>query len=124
MLLAERNKSVKWFKTDPDYKVLIANPSAAKEGLTLTSANNAIYLDKSFNVVDFLQSQDRIHRLSQTKDCNIISLIASDTVDEYIEELLMKKTKIANFIQGDSSDIVFPKDLLTKEQLLDILGGN
>jgi SNF2 family DNA or RNA helicase len=49
-------------------KIMIANPSAAREGLTLTRANNAIYLDRNFNLVDYLQSQDIIHRISQTKE--------------------------------------------------------
>lgn len=122
MTIEERNKSVKWFQEDPDYKVLVANPAAAKEGLTLTSANNAIYLDRTFNLVDYLQSQDRIHRISQKKQCNIIILIAKETIDEYIEELLMKKNEIAKLIQGDTNEIAFSKDLLTKEKLLSILG--
>jgi len=122
MKIKDRNKVVKWFQEDPDYKVLIANPSAAKEGLTLTAANNAIYLDRTFNVVDYLQSQDRIHRISQKKQSNIFLIIAKNTVDEYIEELLMKKQEIARLIQGDIDDINYPKPLLTKDSLLNILG--
>lgn len=122
MTIDERNKSIKWFQEDPDYKVLIANPAAAKEGLTLTAANNAIYLDRTFNLVDYLQSQDRIHRISQKKECNIFIIIAKDTVDEYVDELLTKKNEIAKLIQGDIDHITFPQDLLTKEKLLSILG--
>ena len=44
---------------------MIANPAAAREGLTLTQANLAIYVDRTFNLVDYVQSQDRIHRISQ-----------------------------------------------------------
>lgn len=123
MKIEERNKAVKWFQEDPDYKVLVANPTAAKEGLTLTTANNAIYVDRTFNLVDYLQSQDRIHRISQKRTCNIFIIIAKNTVDEYINELLMKKNEIAKMIQGDIKHINFPKDLLTKEKLLSILGS-
>jgi SNF2 family DNA or RNA helicase len=122
MKIEERNKVVEWFQKDPEYKVLVANPSAAKEGLTLTSANNAIYVDRTFNLVDYIQSQDRIHRISQEKTCNIFIIIAKNTVDEYINELLMKKNEIAKLIQGDINHINFSKDLLTKEKLLSILG--
>tara|TARA_Y100000310_G_C20692351_1_gene823160 strand:+ start:1509 stop:2957 length:1449 start_codon:yes stop_codon:yes gene_type:complete len=123
MTIDERNKVVNWFQNDKDYKVLIANPAAAKEGLTLTSANNAIYLDRNFNITDYLQSQDRIHRLSQTKKCRIILLIAKDTIDEYTGELLMKKQEIARLIQGDSKRLKYNKKLLTKDRLLEILGN-
>ena len=122
MKISDRDKVIEWFQNDDDYKVLIANPAAAKEGLTLTAANNAIYLDRSFSVVDYLQSQDRIHRISQSKECNIYKIIARNTVDEYIDELVMKKQEIARFIQGDTNDIIYPKELLTKEKLIEILG--
>ncbi len=122
MNIEKRNKVVKWFQEDPEYKVLVANPSAAKEGLTLTAANNAIYVDRTFNLVDYIQSQDRIHRISQKKPCNIFIIIAKNTVDEYVDELLMKKNGVAKLIQGDINHINFSKDLLTKEKLLSILG--
>lgn len=69
--IEKRNEIVKQFRNNDGFMVLIANPAAAREGLTLTSANNAIYLDRNFNLVDYLQSQDRIHRISQTKECRI-----------------------------------------------------
>lgn len=122
MKISDRNKVVEWFQNDSDYKILIANPSAAKEGLTLTSANNAIYIDRTFNSSDYLQSQDRIHRISQHKDCKIIILIAKNTIDEYIEEVLTKKKTVAEFVQGDTDNINLPKELLTKEDLIKILG--
>jgi len=70
-----RTAALSLFKKDPRVRILIANPAAAREGLTLTEARTAIYLDRTFNLVDFLQSQDRIHRLSQVKPCEIILLM-------------------------------------------------
>jgi hypothetical protein len=67
-----RDRSVKAFRRDRQVQLLIANPAAAREGLTLTEANVAIYLDRTFNLVDYLQSQDRIHRISQTRPCDIV----------------------------------------------------
>jgi len=110
------------FKNDNNYKVLIANPSVAREGLTLTSANNAVYVDRNFILADYLQSQDRIHRITQTKPCNIIKIMARDTIDEYIDEILFKKQKIAQYIQGDIKNIKEEKEYLDREALLRILG--
>src|SRR5581483_3420113 len=80
-----RDRAVRAFKSDPAVRLMIANPAAAREGLTLTEARTAIYVDRTFNLVDFLQSQDRIHRLSQQHSCRIVLLIAQDTVDEFVD---------------------------------------
>ena len=48
--------------------VLIANPAAAAESISLhKQCNYALYLDRSYNAGQFLQSQDRIHRLIDKK---------------------------------------------------------
>ena len=120
--IKDRNKIVTNFQKLAENKVLIANPAAAKEGLTLTAANNAIYLDRNFNLVDYLQSQDRIHRISQTKTCHIFKILAKNTIDEYIDEILYKKHQVAQFLQGDLKQITDERDFLTKSEILYILG--
>jgi SNF2 family DNA or RNA helicase len=97
----DRNRSITLFKTDPDCKVLIATPASAKEGLTLTVANNAIFFDRSFSLDDYLQAQDRIHRISQDRPCIVTSLIARNTVDEWLDLLLAAKQLAAQLGQGD-----------------------
>lgn len=119
--IEKRNKIVNQFRNSDEFMILIANPAAAREGLTLTSANNAIYLDRNFNLVDYLQSQDRIHRISQTKECRIYKLIAKNTIDEYIDEIIYKKHKLAEYVQGDIDNIE-NKQYLTKAEILNILG--
>lgn len=52
------------FHEDPECMVLIANPAAAGEGISLhTICHDAIYLDRSYASTHYLQSIDRIHRL-------------------------------------------------------------
>ena len=120
--IEERNNVVVKFMNMPEFKVLIANPAAAKEGLTLTSANNAVYLDRNFKMDDYVQSQDRIHRIGQTKKCNIMKLVARDTIDEYTDEILEKKELIARYALGDTDRIEMKTQCLSKEELLAILG--
>ena len=102
MTTEERNKSVNAFKYG-DAKVLIATPQSAKEGLTLTVANNAIFYDRGFSLDDYLQAQDRIHRISQTKDCNIYNIMIRGSIDEWIHKLLLSKEKAASLVQNDIS---------------------
>ncbi len=123
--IKERAEAVKAFQESDKNEVLIANPAAAREGLTLTRANNAIYLDRNFNLVDYLQSQDRIHRISQTKPCNIYKIIGKHTIDEYIDRVIEVKTDIAAFVQSDRKELRPDSSefLLNKKELLTILGG-
>ena len=64
MTIGDRNREVTKFMENKDIRILVATPGAAKEGLTLTAANHVIYFDRVFSLDDYLQSQDRIHRIS------------------------------------------------------------
>jgi SNF2 family DNA or RNA helicase len=98
-----RNGAIAAFKADPKVKVLVATPGAAKEGLTLTVANHAVFFDRSFSLDDYLQAQDRIHRISQTQNCFVWNLIGADTVDEWVDSLLTAKRLAAQLAQADVS---------------------
>lgn len=100
MSVEDRNKSVAVFKKG-EAKVLFATPQSAKEGLTLTVANNAIFYDRGFNLDDYLQAQDRIHRISQQRECNIYNLMIEDSIDVWIDVLLKAKQRAAFLAQGD-----------------------
>jgi len=97
-----RNRSIERFKNDPECQIMIATPGSAKEGLTLTVANYAIFYDRSFSLDDYLQAQDRIHRISQTLDCSVINLIAQGSIDEWLDRLLNAKYQAAKISQGDA----------------------
>ena len=96
----QRNQAVYSFIHSSN-RLLIATPGAAKEGLTLTVANHAIFFDRGFSLDDYLQAQDRIHRISQVRECFIHNLIANDTIDEWVDVLLTAKYRAAQLAQGD-----------------------
>jgi len=101
MSIDERNQAIADFKNDPAVNVLLATPGAAKEGLTLTVANYAVFYDRSFSLDDYLQAQDRIHRISQTQNCYVWNLICAGTVDEWLDSLLTAKRLAAQLTQAD-----------------------
>jgi SNF2 family DNA or RNA helicase len=126
MNIAERNVSVTRFLDDPDTKVMIASPAAAKEGLTLTVANHVAFFDRSFSLDDYLQAQDRIHRISQTKDCMVYNIILPDSIDEWVDSLIRIKGAAAALAQRDISRVEY-KSLVkydTHEILQHILTAN
>ena len=108
----ERNRAVESF-TRSTSRILVATPGAAKEGLTLTTANHAIFYDRSFSLDDYLQAQDRIHRISQTSHCYIHNLIANNTVDEWVDVLLAAKYRAAQLAQGDIDTVTFQENFRT-----------
>lgn len=62
--LNSREGRIQRFHADRSCQVLIANPAAAGEGISLhTVCHDAIYLDRSYVSTHYLQSIDRIHRL-------------------------------------------------------------
>ncbi|MCY3734985.1 MAG: DEAD/DEAH box helicase [Gemmatimonadaceae bacterium] len=99
--IADRNADITRFLEDDNCRLLVATPGAAKEGLTLTVSDHAIFFDRSFSLDDYLQAQDRIHRISQTRDCVVENLIATRTIDEWVGTLLSAKELAAALTQGD-----------------------
>ena len=102
MNMDARNRSVQKFHDD-DIRILFATPASAKEGLTLTMANHVIFYDRGFSLDDYLQAQDRIHRISQKKTCYVHNIIIKDSIDEWVDLLLKAKQNAAALSQGDIS---------------------
>ncbi len=74
-----------------ELKVLIANPFAVSESISLHKAcHNAIYLERSFNAAHFIQSKDRIHRygLPNNVQTNYYYLVSDRSIDQTIDERL------------------------------------
>lgn len=67
--ISTREGRLRKFHEDESCSVLIANPAAAGEGISLhTVCHNAIYVDRSYVSTHYLQSIDRIHRLGLKPD--------------------------------------------------------
>ena len=69
----------------------------------MTEANHVIFYDRGFSLDDYLQAQDRIHRISQTKACYVHNIIANDTIDDWVDLLLGAKQNAAALAQRDVS---------------------
>lgn len=92
----ERMKEVDRFQTDNKCKVIIGTIGAMGTGLTLTAAQNVIFLDSPWNMALKAQAEDRAHRIGTKGTVSVITLCCRDTIDERIEELVEKKGQIAD----------------------------
>jgi len=70
-------------------------------GINLTAARTAIYYTRGWSLEEYLQSQDRLHRIGQTGTVTIVHLIAEGTVDMQIAAVLATKTRLADNLTGD-----------------------
>lgn len=90
------------FRNDDDCRILLANPAAMAEGISLhTACHDAIYLDRTFNAGQYLQSLDRIHRLGLAPETNtrVTFLVSEDTVDERVNDrVAYKAQKLAEML--------------------------
>lgn len=100
----ERMKEVDRFQNDDKCKVIIGTIGAMGTGLTLTAAQNVIFLDSPWNMALKAQAEDRAHRIGTKGTVNIITLVCKNTIDERIEELVEKKGQIADaLVDGKAS---------------------
>ena len=98
----ERKRVLEEFqKPDSELRFFVGNPSTGGYGLTLTAANTMVYFSNSFDLEKRLQSEDRAHRIGQTKNVTYIDLIAPGTVDEKIVKALRDKIDIATQVLGE-----------------------
>jgi SNF2 family DNA or RNA helicase len=111
MAMEQRQRSLDKFMTDAACGVLVATPGVGKEGLTLTVANHVVFYDRSFSLDDYLQAQDRIHRISQKETCYVYNLVLPDSVDDWVDVLLRAKHLAAQLAQGDISSEQFRAEM-------------
>ena len=98
----DRTRAIDLFKSG-EVQFFISTPQSAREAITLVNASTVIYYSRGWNLLDWLQSQDRAHRIGQDKPVTIICLLATGTVDERIQEALEKKRTLQEIILGGGS---------------------
>lgn len=98
---AEKQESVDAFQSGKA-RILLGNIKAAGVGFTLDKATTTIFLDKEFNPVDNAQAEDRMVPVSKERihKMDVISLVAEDTYDERINELLESKINITSIVNN------------------------
>ena len=67
--------TVKRFQEDQSVNPLIASLKMISTGATLTAANTVIFLNKPWRSIEYQQASDRVHRIGQDTECEIISLV-------------------------------------------------
>ncbi|WP_349898421.1 DEAD/DEAH box helicase [Parafrigoribacterium soli] len=102
-----RESQVRAFNEDPDVSVVVASLTAAGVGINLQAASNVVLAELSWTSAEQTQAIDRVHRIGQEEPVTAWRVIASQTIDAKIAELIDSKAGLAaRALDGDDSEVV------------------
>lgn len=91
----DREEQINRFQNDQTVSVFIGQIATAGLGITLTAASTMVFYSLDYSMSNFEQTKARIYRAGQHKNCTYIYLIAKNTVDEKVLEVLRSKANLA-----------------------------
>ena len=117
----ERFRLVDEFNNNEEVKVFLISLKAGGTGLNLVGADTVIHYDPWWNFSAENQASDRVHRIGQKNNVQIIKMITKDSIEEKILELQNKKKDLFNKVVSDDGNILTK---LTNEELLSLFNIN
>ncbi|WP_062298790.1 DEAD/DEAH box helicase [Demequina maris] len=90
-----RKEAVSSFTEDPDVQIVVCSLMAAGVGLNLQVASNMVLAELSWTDAEQTQAIDRIHRIGQSEPVTAWRIIAAQTIDAKIAELIDSKSGLA-----------------------------
>jgi len=104
---AFRESQVRAFNEDPQVSVVVASLTAAGVGINLQAASNVVLAELSWTSAEQTQAIDRVHRIGQEEPVTAWRVIAAQTIDAKIAELIDSKAGLAaRALDGDDSEVV------------------
>ena len=93
-----REAAVHAFQADDGPQLLIGSTRVASQGITLTAASNVAFLELEWTPAIHDQAEDRCHRIGQHDAVTAWYLLAAETIDETMAELIARKRGIVGAI--------------------------
>jgi SNF2 family DNA or RNA helicase len=101
-----RQRNIDAFVNDDDVAVVVCSLMAAGVGLNLQVASNVVLAELSWTAAEQTQAIDRIHRIGQDQPVTAWRIIAAQTIDARIAELIDDKAGLAARALDGSDDEV------------------
>jgi SNF2 family DNA or RNA helicase len=116
-----RQKNIDAFTNDRDVAVAVCSLTAAGVGLNLQVASNIVLAELSWTDAEQTQAIDRSHRIGQTEPVTAWRIIAAQTIDHRIAELIDSKAGLAARALDGSDDAVWTSADVQHEALVALL---
>jgi SNF2 family DNA or RNA helicase len=98
-----RDDAVRAFQSPDGPQLIVCSLRAAGQGLTLTRASNVAFLELDWTPARLAQAEDRCHRIGQHDAVTAWYLVAPETIDETMAELLaLKRDVIGAVTDGEA----------------------
>jgi len=110
-----RQRNIDAFVNDAEVEIAICSLTAAGTGLNLQVASNVVLAELSWTNAEQTQAIDRVHRIGQTEPVTAWRIIAAQTIDAKIAELIDSKAGLAaRALDGADADTVASSDIQTE----------
>jgi superfamily II DNA or RNA helicase len=107
-----RQANIDAFVNDPDVAIAVCSLTAAGVGLNLQVASNIVLAELSWTDAEQTQAIDRSHRIGQSEPVTAWRIIAAQTIDARIAELIGTKAGLAaRALDGSDQEISSPADV-------------
>jgi hypothetical protein len=90
-----RNQNVDAFVNDPEVHVIVCSLTAAGVGINLQVSSNVVLAELSWTAAEQTQAIDRVHRIGQDQPVTAWRILAAQTIDTRIAELIDEKAGLA-----------------------------
>ena len=90
----QREKIIKEFQELETPQILVANMIACGVGVTLTKSHTVVFAELDFTPSNIMQAEARVHRITQEHIVNSIFMIANESLDAKILDLIKDKLKV------------------------------
>ena len=116
-----RQQNIDAFINDPDVAIAVCSLTAAGVGLNLQVASNVVLAELSWTDAEQTQAIDRVHRIGQDEPVTAWRIIAAQTIDARIAELIDSKAGLAARALDGSDDEVSSSADVQLEALVRLL---
>ena len=99
----QREKIIKEFQELETPQILVANMIACGVGVTLTKSHTVVFAELDFTPSNIMQAEARVHRITQEHIVNSIFMIANESLDAKILDLIKDKLKVIKDVLQTSS---------------------
>src|SRR3712207_6606935 len=107
-----RQRNIDAFLNDPDVAIVVCSLTAAGVGLNLQVASNLVLAELSWTDAEQTQAIDRIHRIGQEEPVTAWRIIAAQTLDTKIAELIDSKAGLAaRALDGSDEEVSSSSDV-------------